>query len=168
MLSLAFLLLPTSSLPAFSNRPSLPLSCSRVFSFLPLPRPCPVAFPLLSSCPSHYSPLIHSFARSAPSFFLQQFSLPPIAFLFRSSFNSSPLALHRMNGFSSRGRPCRKQPIASGNNRLHPEITEPALPALERFLNKTLFLLPFFSRRLVSHRRLTSFRIRRSNRHDKP
>lgn len=37
----------------------------------------------------------------------------------------------------------------AGNSRLHPEITEPLLPALERFLNKIPFSLPFFLHRTI-------------------
>lgn len=43
-----------------------------------------------------------------------------------------------------------REGVRTGNNRLHPEITEPVLPALERFLNKILFFPPFFLHRLIS------------------
>lgn len=147
----ASLPLPASMLPRFltlayqqpaslleSAEPTS-LMYSLCLSTLPhrFPSPFHLLFPLLVS---------HSLAHSlSPSFFLgnSRFHLPPSYPVLRSILRLS-LSIEWMVLVREGGR--------AGNNRLHPEITEPVLPALERFLNKILFFPPFFPRRVISSR----------------
>lgn len=115
------------------------LMYSLCLSTLPhcFPSPFLLLFPLLAS---------HSLAHSlSPSFFLgnSRFHLPPSYPVLRSILRLS-LSIEWMVLVREGGR--------AGNNRLHPEITEPVLPALERFLNKILFFPPFFPHRVISSR----------------
>lgn len=147
----ASLPLPASMLPRF-----LTLAYQQPASLLESAEPTSLMYSLcLSTLPRRFpSPFIllfpllvsHSLAHSlSPSFFLgnSRFHLPPSYPVLRSILRLS-LSIEWMVLVREGGR--------AGNNRLHPEITEPVLPALERFLNKILFFPSFFPHRVISSR----------------
>lgn len=109
----------------------------------------------LTADPSFSVPLRSSSSLSVPSPFLSFTRFRSVPFIHRASRSHrrpsylppSPTPLRALSLASSnewlRLTSGSGRAAAAGNSRLHPEITELGLPALERFLNKIPFFLSF-------------------------